>query len=133
MKMEYYLITALIVSIFIQLIHFIRSLPLLKLPKINVKLISTGKNGSKEHMLVEFNFEGKYFKESCDITGMGISHSTNPTYVWFSPSIKGACFAFKPTMKYILKNNVKIAKYILGTFVWIYFVLIYFAPGWLYQ
>jgi len=133
MRLSDYLLMALITVVLLQIIHFIRSLPLLKLPKINVKLISTGKNGSKEHMLVEFNFEGKYFKESCDITGMGIGHSTKQIYIWFSPSIKGACFAFKPSMKYILKNNFKIAWYGSGTFMFFLFCIGYFFPGWIVE
>jgi len=132
MEMECYLTIALTVSILMQTIHFIRSLPLLKLPKINVTLISTGKNGSKEHMFVKFNFEGKFFKESCDITGMGISHSTKPIYVWFSPTRQGTCFAFKPSMKYILKNNIKIFQYVVGTSFLIFYGINYFAPGWFY-
>lgn len=133
MKMEYYLIIALIVSLCIQLIHFLKYLPTLKFSKVNATLTSSIKNRSKQQILVEFELDGNKYNEICDVTGLGIDLTEKQVDVWFSPNKKGLCFACKPTMKFILKKNLRIAQYVLGAFIWLYICIIYFNSCWFYE
>ena len=104
MKMEYYLIIALMVSICVQVVHFLKYLPSLRFPKMNATLIAIVKNRSKQQIQVEFELDAIKYSELCDITGLDLDLTGKHVDIWFSPNNKGLCFACKPTLKLILKK-----------------------------
>ena len=99
---------------------------------MNATLIAIVKNRSKQQIQVEFELDAIKYSELCDIAGLDLDLTGKHVDIWFSPNNKGLCFACKPTLKLILKKNLRVAQYVLGAFIWLYLCIVYIDSDWFY-